>query len=128
MRIAVGTSLCIIAINSLTGFWKYQQVLSGAGMGVDWFVIGSFIVVGSIGSMGGSVISGRIPQAYLQRAFAFSARHGRLHLVAERPASADASIRCTSPGDGSADAPSKRQTSTPRSIVEKTDAQRSQSA
>lgn len=70
MPVAVGTSLCIIALNSVAGFWKYRQVLGDAGMRLDWFVIGSFIIVGAIGSLGGSLISGRIPQAQLQRAFA----------------------------------------------------------
>ena len=70
MPVAVGTSLCIIALNSFAGFWKYRQVLGDAGMRLDSFVIGSFIIVGAIGSLGGSLISGRIPQTQLQRAFA----------------------------------------------------------
>ena len=70
MPVAVGTSLCIIALNSFAGFWKYHQVLEDAGLRLDWYVIRSFIIVGAIGSVGGSLISSHIPQARLQRAFA----------------------------------------------------------
>lgn len=70
MRRAVATSLVVIALKSAAGFWKYLGVLAGAGAGVDWTVIGLFILVGFFGSLAGKAISGRVNQAALQRGFA----------------------------------------------------------
>jgi len=70
MRRAVATSLVIIALKSAAGFWKYLDVLSDAGSGVDWTVIGLFVLVGFFGSLAGKAISGRVNQAALQRGFA----------------------------------------------------------
>lgn len=70
MRRAVATSLVVIALKSAAGFWKYLGVLAGAGAGVDWTVIGLFVLVGFFGSLAGKAISGRVNQAALQRGFA----------------------------------------------------------
>lgn len=70
MRRAVATSLVVIALKSAAGFWKYLGVLAGTGAGVDWTVIGLFILVGFFGSLAGKAISGRVNQAALQRGFA----------------------------------------------------------
>ncbi len=70
MRRAVATSLVVIALKSAAGFWKYLDVLAGAGSGVDWTVIGLFILVGFFGSLAGKAISGRVNQTALQRGFA----------------------------------------------------------
>jgi uncharacterized membrane protein YfcA len=70
MRRAVATSLVVIALKSAAGFWKYLDVLSDSGSGVDWTVIGLFVLVGFFGSLAGKAISGRVNQAALQRGFA----------------------------------------------------------
>jgi hypothetical protein len=66
----VGTSLAIIAMKSAAGFWKYLDVLADAGLAMDWPVVLTFTLVGAVGSLAGSAIAGRIPQAHLQRVFA----------------------------------------------------------
>jgi hypothetical protein len=70
MHVAVGTSLAIIAMKSAAGFWKYLDVLADAGLAMDWPVVLTFTLVGAVGSLAGSAIAGRIPQAHLQRVFA----------------------------------------------------------
>lgn len=70
MRMAVGTSLAIIALKSFAGFYKYLDVLQAAGLALDWDVLTTFIAVGAAGSLAGNVLSGWIPQALLQRVFA----------------------------------------------------------
>ena len=68
MRVAVGTSLLIIALKSLTGAVGYWQVLPADSF--NWPVIGVFIVVGALGGALGERLSARIPQAALRKAFA----------------------------------------------------------
>ena len=70
MHVAVGTSLAIIALKSFAGFWKYLDVLADAGLRLDWQVLVTFTIVGAVGSLAGNLVSGRIPQAHLQRVFA----------------------------------------------------------
>lgn len=70
MRLAVGTSLSIIVLNSVTGFLKYLDVLAEAGSGVDWRLVGTFAAVGVVGSLVGSRLSQRVPQTALRRGFA----------------------------------------------------------
>jgi uncharacterized membrane protein YfcA len=70
MRIAVGTSLCIIAMNSFIGFWTWHRLLAQDGVHVDWPVIGTFAMVGAVGSIAGGAVAGRMPQRRLQRLFA----------------------------------------------------------
>ncbi|MEJ2540048.1 MAG: sulfite exporter TauE/SafE family protein [Gemmatimonadota bacterium] len=70
MRLAVGTSLLIIAAKSAAGFWKYTDVLAGMGQQVDWGLIGLFTAVGIGGSFLGNALSRRVPQARLKRGFA----------------------------------------------------------
>ena len=70
MRLAVGTSLLIIAAKSAAGFWKYTDVLAGAGQAVDWQLIGLFAAIGIVGSFVGNALSHRVPQAQLKRGFA----------------------------------------------------------
>jgi len=69
MRMAIGTSLVIIALQSLTGFAKYLEVLNSASLYVDWVTIIAFIVIGVVGTLIGSTIGGRINQRVLKRAF-----------------------------------------------------------
>ena len=70
MRLAVGTSLLIIAAKSAAGFWKYTDVLAEAGQAVDWRLIGIFAVIGIVGSFVGNALGQRVPQAQLKRGFA----------------------------------------------------------
>jgi uncharacterized membrane protein YfcA len=70
MRLAIGTSLVVIAMNSAVGFVKYLSVLEAASLDVDWHVIGVFALVGAIGSLIGNRIGARLPQATLRKGFA----------------------------------------------------------
>ncbi len=86
MRLAVGTSLLIIAAKSAAGFWKYTDVLAEVGQQVDWSLIGLFTAVGIGGSFLGSAFSQRVPQAHLKRGFAvFLVVMGGFILVREGP-------------------------------------------
>lgn len=70
MRLAVGTSLLIIAAKSVAGFVKYVDVLAADGLFVDWTLIGIFAAVGVVGSLIGNKLSQRVPQAMLRKGFA----------------------------------------------------------
>jgi uncharacterized membrane protein YfcA len=70
MRIAIGTSLCIIALNGLTGFAIHLTQVHHGSPGVDWITIGLFIAVGSLGSLAGGAIGARLSQLLLRRLFA----------------------------------------------------------
>lgn len=86
MRLAVGTSLLIVAMKSAAGFWKYTDVLAEVGQQVEWSLIGLFTVVGIGGSFLGSAFSQRVPQAHLKRGFAvFLVVMGSFILVREGP-------------------------------------------
>lgn len=86
MRLAVGTSLLIIAAKSAAGFYKYVDVLAEAGQHVDWQLIGLFAVIGIAGSFVGNALSQRVPQAQLKRGFAvFLVVMGGFILVREGP-------------------------------------------
>ena len=69
MQRAVGTSLVIITLKSLAGFYKYLGVLAAAGLALDWSVLAIMTGVGAIGSLVGNAVSGRLPQAALKRGF-----------------------------------------------------------
>ena len=86
MRLAVGTSLSIIVLNSLTGFLKYLDVLTEAGNAIDWRLVGTFAAIGIMGSLVGTRLSQRVPQAALRRGFAiFLVVMGVFILVKEAP-------------------------------------------
>ena len=70
MHRAVGTSLTIIALKSVTGFVKYLDVLADLDLAVDWRLIAIFITVGTAGSLIGNWLASRTPQQQLRRAFA----------------------------------------------------------
>lgn len=70
MRLAVGTSLVVIAAKSFAGFVKYVDVLSELGTSLDWITIGWFIAIGIVGTMLGNWLGARINQRMLQRLFA----------------------------------------------------------
>lgn len=70
MRLAIGTSLVIIAMKSAAGFMKYLGVLSALGTSVDWRTIIVFTLVGAVGSYVGNYLGSRVPQARLKQGFA----------------------------------------------------------
>ena len=70
MRLAIGTSLVIVALKSAIGFAKYQQILLSSGMTVDWQTIGIFVAIGVIGSLVGKRINAKLNQRSLQKVFA----------------------------------------------------------
>ena len=87
MRLAVGTSLLIVAAKSAAGFVKYLDVLASIGQRVDWELIGLFAAVGIVGSLAGNALSQRVPQAQLKRGFAvFLIVMGVFILYREAPA------------------------------------------
>lgn len=87
MRLAVGTSLLIVAAKSAAGFVKYTDVLAEAGQHVDWQLIGLFAAIGIVGSFVGNALSQRVPQAQLKRGFAvFLVLMGLFILYKEGPA------------------------------------------
>jgi hypothetical protein len=77
MKIAIGTSLAIIAVNSTTGLVK--SIFAGSAAlhpsateqnAIDWTVIGLFIALGIVGSLIGSLLARRIDQGTLCKVFA----------------------------------------------------------
>lgn len=69
MHRAVGTSLCIIVLNTFTGFHKYISVLDQRHLSLDWSVLGVIAAIGIVGSLIGNVVGTRVPQARLKRVF-----------------------------------------------------------
>ena len=70
MRLAVGTSLVIIAIKSFAGFVGYLSVLEALNLTIDWHIIGIFSIIGVIGGWLGHKISSRVNQEHLKKGFA----------------------------------------------------------
>jgi len=71
MRIAIGTSLFIIAAKSALGFYKYLDVLRSESLDVNWELLGIFTVIGIIGSFVGGRVGRNVPQKALKRGFGF---------------------------------------------------------
>ena len=70
MHLAIGTSLCIIALKSISGFVKYIDVLGEAGLSIHWDLVLIFSLIGIVGSFIGGRIGAYVPQARLKRGFA----------------------------------------------------------
>jgi uncharacterized membrane protein YfcA len=66
---AVGTSLAVITLNSLTGFAKYLGVLEHESLALDWPVLLAIAGVGIAGSFAGHRLGRRLPQATLRKLF-----------------------------------------------------------
>ncbi|MEX1185266.1 MAG: sulfite exporter TauE/SafE family protein [Gemmatimonadaceae bacterium] len=66
MRVAVGTSLVIIALNALSGFAGYLGHTE-----IDWPLVGTFTALAAVGTVAGSFWSRRVPQAKLKQLFAY---------------------------------------------------------
>ena len=71
MRVAVGTSLFIIATKSALGFYKYLDVLRAEKLNVNWELLAVFTVIGIIGSFVGGRLSEKVPQKTLKKGFGF---------------------------------------------------------
>lgn len=70
MHMAVGTSLAIIALKSISGFYKYVDVLKDAGLFVDWELVFLFGAIGVVGSFAGNKVGEYVSPAILKRGFA----------------------------------------------------------
>jgi len=70
MHLAVGTSLAVIALKSLSGFIKYQNVLSNLDLSIDWSLIAVMSLVGFGGTLIGGAMANRLPRERLQQVFA----------------------------------------------------------
>jgi uncharacterized membrane protein YfcA len=69
MRLAIGTSLSIIALNSAVGFVG-NRVGDPRDVHPDWQAVAVVALCGVIGSLAGARISQRLPQHVLRRVFA----------------------------------------------------------
>lgn len=70
MRLAVGTSLVVIALKSFSGFFKYLGVLADLDKAVDWSTVGWFVGFGIAGTLAGHRIASKLNQDTLRRVFA----------------------------------------------------------
>lgn len=70
MHLAVGTSLVIIALKSLSGFMKYMDVMEAAGLSIHWELVLIFSAIGIVGSVIGGRLGAYVPQERLKRGFA----------------------------------------------------------
>lgn len=70
MRLAIGTSLFIIAVKSVSGFIKYIDVLGDVGLTMHWDLVLLFSGIGIFGSVVGGKIGTYVPQETLKRVFA----------------------------------------------------------
>jgi hypothetical protein len=70
MRLAVGTSLVIIAIKSFAGFAVYLDVLAAQSLALDWGIIIKFTLIGILGGWLGHKVSHKFDQQLLRRIFA----------------------------------------------------------
>lgn len=68
MGLAVGTSLTIITLNSVTGFLKHLSMVEGPGL--HWTLILVFTFIGILGSFLGARLGKRVSNASLKRGFA----------------------------------------------------------
>ena len=64
MRLAVGTSLLVIAMNAFSGFLGYAGTVA-----MDWSLVRWFTGIAAAGSIVGTLISGRVPQRHLRQVF-----------------------------------------------------------
>lgn len=86
MELAVGTSLAIITLNSVTGLLGHAQQLSGEGGGLNWHLILLFSVIGTLGSVVGARIGAGLCAISLRRGFAvFLVVMGTSVLAMNRP-------------------------------------------
>lgn len=65
MREAIGTSLLVITMNSVSGFAGYLGAVD-----IDWGFLGGFTAAAVTGAVVGTALTGKVPQATLKRVFA----------------------------------------------------------
>ena len=70
MKMAVGTSLLIIALKSGAGFLKSLDQLTTDADAMNLSVVATFILIGGVGSVIGGSLGSRIPQQRLKQIFA----------------------------------------------------------
>jgi len=70
MHLAVGTSLAIIAMQSITGFIKYLDVLENLNLSVDLHLMLVFGLIGAVGSIIGRTVGAKISSQGLKKGFA----------------------------------------------------------
>ena len=70
IHLAVGTSLAIIALKSVSGFYKYIDVLAEEGLSMHWNLMLIFGLIGIVGILIGGRVGARIPQKRLKQGFA----------------------------------------------------------
>lgn len=70
MRMTIGTSLVIIALNSFVGFAKYNQEFQQSGDVINWATIASFALIGAVGAIAGQRFGRSLNQVTLRRGFA----------------------------------------------------------
>lgn len=81
MPVAVGTSLVVITLKSFAGMAGYLTSVS-----LDWALIGGVTLAAIAGSLAGTRLAGRIPEASLRRGFGiFVLAMGTFVLVQELP-------------------------------------------
>ena len=69
MHLAIGTSLFIISVKSISGFVKYIDVLGGVES-IHWDLLFIFSAIGIVGSFVGGKMGAYVPQDKLKRGFA----------------------------------------------------------
>jgi uncharacterized membrane protein YfcA len=73
-KVAIAGSLFIVgsvALKSYSGFYKYLDVLGEQGLELDWPTLGLVTILGVAGSVLGSHLAKRAPQAKLKRWFGY---------------------------------------------------------
>ncbi len=70
IRTAIGTSLVIIALNTVVGFAKYEHYLVSHQLSVDKQLVLVFVAIGIVGSLLGRSINARLNQQLLKQVFA----------------------------------------------------------
>jgi uncharacterized membrane protein YfcA len=67
MKVAVGTSLAVIAFNSFGGFLSQLRYVQ-----IEWGVTLAFLAAAAAGMLGGLALAGRVSSGMLRRGFAWS--------------------------------------------------------
>lgn len=70
VHLAVGTSLAIIALKSITGFVKYVEVLETLNLQINWELVMVFSLIGAVGSFVGKKVGSKISGRNLKKGFA----------------------------------------------------------
>ena len=69
MRLAIGTSLVVVTVQSLAGFIGYLPVLNALSLTIDWSIVALFSALGVFGSWFGHKLGKRIDQRHLKKGF-----------------------------------------------------------